>query len=158
MCILQPPHWCWLLSCGLHHFRTVKSSCFANQKLLYSLLHRYSAETLLELCENKKYLGATPSIIQILHTWRNKLYSTDWNAEIKETFNSNGNAIEYLGRYANRIAITNTRIISVNEKKVSFHAKYYRTNKQNKQLFIFLVSLLLLLHSKEFCTILIFTG
>ena len=29
------------------------------QKLFYSLLHRCSAETLLELCENKKYLGAT---------------------------------------------------------------------------------------------------
>ena len=70
---------------------------FANQKPLYSLLHICSAETLLELCENKKYLGATPDIIQILHTWRHKLYSTDWNAEIKKTFNGNGNAIEYLG-------------------------------------------------------------
>ena len=104
------------------------------------MLHRCSAETLLELCKNKKYLGVTPGIIQILHTWRNKLYSTDWNAEIKKTFNGNGNAIEYLGRHANRIAITNARIISVNEKEVSFHAKDYRTNKQNKQSFIFLLT------------------
>ena len=67
------------------------------------------------------------------YTWNdfnNELYSTDWNAEIKETFNGNGNAIEYLGHHANRIAITNTRIISVNEKEVSFHSKDYRTNKQ----------------------------
>ena len=96
------------------------------------MLHRCSAETLLELCENKKYLGATPGIIQILHTWGHKLYSTDWNAEIKETFNGNGNAIEYLGHHANRIAITNTKIIFVN--------------------------LLLLLQGKEFCAIPIFTG
>lgn len=180
---------------------------YANQKLLYSLLHRCSAETLLELCENRKYLGATPGIIQILHTWgqelnyhphihcivsgggltktkdlrlcsnhflvrieplvkkfrgkflyhlqqyydkqeltfskscrklcnsytwkefKNKLYSTTWNAEIKETFNGNGNAIEYLGRYANRIAITNTRIVSVSEYEVSFRAKDYKTNE-----------------------------
>lgn len=32
---------------------------YANQKLLYSLLHRCTAETLLELSLNKKYLGAT---------------------------------------------------------------------------------------------------
>lgn len=164
---------------------------YANQKLLYSLLHRCSAETLLELSENKKYLGATPGIIQILHTWgqelnyhphihcivsgggltktknlklcsnkflvrieplikkfrgkflhdlneyyqknvlhfsdscknlrnrytwaefKNKLYQIDWNAEIRETFNGNGNALEYLGRYANRIAITNARQVPV---------------------------------------------
>lgn len=180
---------------------------YANQTLFYTLLHRCSAETLLELCENKKYLGATPGIIQILHTWgqelnyhphmhcivsgagltnakelklcsnhflirvepmvkkfrgkflyylqqyyekqklsfpnscqklynhytwnefKNKLYSITWNAEIKETFNGNGNAIEYLGRYANRIAITNTRIVKVTEKEVSFHAKDYKTGK-----------------------------
>lgn len=181
---------------------------YANQKLLYSLFHKCCAETLLELCNNKKYLGATPGIIQILHTWgqelnyhphihcivsgagltkekdlkfctnkflvrieplvkkfrgkflfylqqyyqenklyfpescqklrncyqwnefRDSLYSIDWNAEIKETFNGNGNAIEYLGRYANRIAITNTRILHVSETEVSFKAKDYKTGGQ----------------------------
>lgn len=181
---------------------------YANQKLLYTLLHRCSAETLLELSMNKKYLGATPGIIQILHTWgqelnyhphihcivsgggltkskklklctnqflvhieplvkkfrgkflyylneyhhrnllrfshsckelqnhftwnefKDKLYKTDWNAEIKETFNGNGNAIEYLGRYANRIAITNTRILSVSDSEVCLSAKDYKTGKQ----------------------------
>lgn len=181
---------------------------YANQKLFYSLFHRCSAETLLELCENKKYLGAAPGIIQILHTWgqelnyhphihcvvsgggltkskglklctnrflvrveplvkkfrgkfmfylqqyyqenklhfptscqklrnrydwnefKDRLYSIDWNAEIKETFHGNGNAIEYLGRYANRIAITNTRILHVSETEVSFSAKDYKTGGQ----------------------------
>lgn len=185
----------------------LNSLVYANQKLLYSLLHTCSAETLLELSENKKYLGATPGIIQILHTWgqelnyhphihciisgggltktkdlklctngflvrieplikkfrgkflhcldryytenkllfssscsklrnrytwsefKNKLYQTDWNAEIRKTFNGNGNAIEYLGRYANRIAITNTRILHVSEEEVSFTAKDYKTGE-----------------------------
>ena len=34
-----------------------------------------------------------------------RLYRTDWNVYIKQTFNGNGrngNAIEYLSRYANR--------------------------------------------------------
>ena len=42
---------------------------YGNQELLYSLLHRCSSETLLELARDKKYLGATPGIIQVLHTW-----------------------------------------------------------------------------------------
>ena len=40
-----------------------------NQELLYGLLHRCCAETLLELSDDKKYLGAAPGIIQVLHTW-----------------------------------------------------------------------------------------
>ena len=181
---------------------------YSNQKLMYGLLHRCSAETLLELSQNKKYLGATPGIIQVLHTWgqelnyhphihciisgggltksknlklcgekffihieplikkfrgkflyylqqyyqnntlvipksciklkncyawaefRDQLYQTRWNVEIKETFNGHGNAIEYLGRYTNRIAITNARIKKVTDSKVTFWAKDYKTNSQ----------------------------
>ena len=46
---------------------------YCNQKLLYSLLHRCCAETLLELSSDKKWLGATPGIIQVLHTWNQEL-------------------------------------------------------------------------------------
>lgn len=181
---------------------------YANQKLLYSLLHRCSSETLLELSADKKYLGATPGIIQVLHTWgqslnyhphihcivtgggltktlqlrksapdffipvkvlgakfrgkflayleqmyrnnelifsgsccklrnsytwddfRDALYTKDWCPYIKETFNGFGNAIEYLGRYTSRIAITNTRIQSVSGNKVVFTAKNYKTGQK----------------------------
>lgn len=181
---------------------------YANQKPLYSLLHRCSSETLLELSADKKYLGAAPGIIQVLHTWgqslnyhphihcivtgggltetlhlrksasdffipvkvlgakfrgkflaylgqmyrnnelifsgsccglrnsytwndlRNALYSKDWCPYIKETFNGFGNAIEYLGRYTHRIAITNTRILSVSENEVVFAAKDYKTGQK----------------------------
>lgn len=46
---------------------------YANQKLLYSILHRCSSETRLELFADRKYLGATPGIIQVLHTWGQNL-------------------------------------------------------------------------------------
>ena len=46
---------------------------YCNQKLLYGLLHRCCAETLLELSSDKKYLGATPGIIQVLHTWNKEI-------------------------------------------------------------------------------------
>lgn len=174
---------------------------YCNQKLLYGLLHRCCARTLLELSADKKYLGATPGIIQVLHTWnqemlyhvhmhciisgggltpdrrirkskghffipvmvlrdkfkgcclaaldslyqsgelvfsssceklrnsyewsafRNDLYEKDWCPYIKETFNGFGNAIEYLGRYTHKIAISNSRILSVDNQQVSFSAR-----------------------------------
>ena len=46
---------------------------YCNQKLLYDLFHRCCAETLLELSAAKKWLGATPGIIQVLHTWNQEL-------------------------------------------------------------------------------------
>ncbi len=179
----------------------LNSLIYCNQKLLYGLLHRCCARTLLELSADKKYLGAIPGIIQVLHTWnqemlyhvhmhciisgggltpdrrirkskghffipvmvlrdkfkgcclaaldslyqsgelvfsssceklrnsyewsafRNALYEKDWCPYIKETFNGFGNAIEYLGRYTHKIAISNSRILSVDNQQVSFSAR-----------------------------------
>ena len=41
----------------------------ANQKLLYSLLFEAASRTLLTLSQDKRYLGAEPGIIIVLHTW-----------------------------------------------------------------------------------------
>lgn len=179
----------------------LNSLIYCNQKLLYGLFHRCCAQTLLELSADPKYLGATPGIIQVLHTWdqelnyhvhmhciisgggltkaqkirksrgsffipvyvlrdkfkgkylselnrlyqdgalsfsascrrlansyewsafRDKLYKKDWCPFIKETFNGFGNAIEYLGRYTHKIAISNSRLLSVTETHVSFSAR-----------------------------------
>ena len=51
----------------------LNSLIYCNQKLLYGLLHRCCARTLLELSADKKYLGATPGIIQVLHTWNQEM-------------------------------------------------------------------------------------
>jgi hypothetical protein len=182
---------------------------YANQKELYSLMHKCTAEALLELCADKKHLGATPGIIQVLHTWRKdlgyhphihiiisgggltktgqlakssakffipvpvlaskfrgkflhfleKLHSSgklnfsdsckelqnsynwreftyflrqmSWNVNIKETFNGFGNAIEYLGRYTHRIAISNWRILSVTETETTYKAYNSRTKQED---------------------------
>lgn len=174
---------------------------YCNQKLLYGFFHRCCAETLLELSADKKHLGATPGIIQVLHTWnqeinyhvhmhcivsgggltpdhkirkvkknfflkvevlrdkfkgkflaglqsffqnsqlifsasceklrnsyewsefRDSLYQKDWCPYIKETFNGFGNAIEYLGRYTHKVAMANSRILSVDGQQVTFSAR-----------------------------------
>ena len=46
---------------------------YCNQERLYGLIHKCCAQTLLELSADKKYLGATPGIIQILHTWNQEI-------------------------------------------------------------------------------------
>lgn len=188
----------------------LNSLIYHNQSLLYGLLHKCSAETLLELSADKKYLGATPGIIQILHTWnqtldyhvhmhcivsgggltpdlkirkskssffipvhvlrdkfkgkflhhlnllyhsgdmfipkssgdlltlsgwnafKNSLYEKDWCPYIKETFNGFGNAIEYLGRYTHKIAISNSRIVSVSDTHVTFSARALKAGGQRR--------------------------
>lgn len=46
---------------------------FQNQKLLYNLMFSCASDTLLTLCRDKEYLGATPGIILVLHTWGQQL-------------------------------------------------------------------------------------
>ena len=45
----------------------------ANQVLLLNLLFRCVQETLLTLCADPKFMGATPGIFSVLHTWGQKL-------------------------------------------------------------------------------------
>ena len=44
-----------------------------NQKVLYDLLFRTSAETLLEVARDPRYLGAEIGFFSVLHTWSQKL-------------------------------------------------------------------------------------
>ena len=57
------------------------------------------------------------------------LYNKVWIPYIKETFNGFGNAIDYLGRYTHRIAISNNRIKIVTDSHVTFAAKDYKTGE-----------------------------
>ena len=61
--------------------------------------------------------------VSCFREWKNALYEKDWCPYIKETFNGFGNAIEYLGRYTHRIAISNNRILSVSQDSVTFSAR-----------------------------------
>lgn len=188
----------------------LNSLLYCNQPLLYGFFHKCCAETLLELSKSKRHLGATPGIIQVLHTWdqevkyhvhmhcivsgggltpdhkirkveknfflrvevlrdkfkgkflaglqdffqkgrldfsssckklrnsyewssfRDSLYKKDWCPYIKETFSGFGNAMEYLGRYTHKIAISNSRIVSVNERRVTFSARGRRPGEPRR--------------------------
>src|SRR5215204_732834 len=51
----------------------LNSLVLGHRKLLFKLLFDASAQTLLCFAKDNKYLGATPAIISVLHTWGQQL-------------------------------------------------------------------------------------
>ena len=54
------------------------------------------------------------------------LKKKNWNVHSEPTFGGPQQVINYLGRYTNRVAITNNRIISIESGKIKFSWKNYR--------------------------------
>ncbi|WP_027630711.1 IS91 family transposase [Ruminiclostridium cellobioparum] len=189
---------------------TLNSVVFQNQKIVYDILFKSIAETLLELSEDKKYLGAKLGFTSILHTWgqnlmhhphihcivpggglsnigkwidskkkffipvkvlsrkfRGKflyylkqaytnsnliffgnqqylvdkntfntflstLYSREWIVYCKPPFKNAAYVVEYLGRYTHRVAISNNRILKLENGIVTFKWRDYKDNNQQK--------------------------
>ena len=165
-----------------------------HQNALYTLLFQAASETVLELCADQKYLGATPGITAVLHTWGQNLqfhphihmivtgggltsegkwriskkhfflpvrvlsakfrgkflallkaqfpalnpsllnccYRQKWVVYCKPPFDNAGKVISYLGRYTHRVAISNERILSLKDGKVTFRWRDYAHNNQMK--------------------------
>lgn len=53
-------------------------------------------------------------------------YRKEWAPYFKESFAGAQSVMEYLGRYTHRIAISNSRLTSMNEETVTFRVKDYR--------------------------------
>lgn len=180
----------------------LRSLAMCNRKVVYDILFKAAAETLLELGKDPKYLGGLLGLTAVLHTWTresdfhphahfivtagglapdgktwvpskpdflfpvrvlsklfrgkflhalgrahhrgmlefaggctnlgkpghlstlmSKLYSTDWVVYSKKPFGGPGAVFEYLGRYTHRVAISNQRLISIDEQAVTFYTK-----------------------------------
>ena len=61
-------------------------------------------------------------------------YSMEWVPYCKKTFNGAQSVINYLGKYTHRIAISNYRIISMDEQTVTFSVKDYHNEGKWKNL------------------------
>jgi Putative transposase/Transposase zinc-binding domain len=183
-----------------------------NKKIVYDLLFRTSAATLLEVAANPKHLAAEIGFLSVLHTWgqnlqhhphihcvvpsgglsldhrrwihprypfflpvkvlsrvfRGKfvaglkhafrhrelqfpaglqplaaekafhaflrpLFRQDWVVYAKRPFGGPGHVLHYLARYTHRVAISNHRLVSVADGKVTFRWKdYAHGSKQRK--------------------------
>ena len=87
-------------------------------KFLAALEKAWKAGKLVLNGENEKLRNAC-----IWNKFRDGLYRKKWVAYVKETFNGKGNAIEYLGRYVFRAAISDYRILDVQEELVTITAR-----------------------------------
>ena len=61
-------------------------------------------------------------------------YGTEWVPYCKKTFHDARSVIKYLGKYTHRIAISNHRIIRMDEETVTFSVKDYRNEGRWKEL------------------------
>jgi hypothetical protein len=186
-----------------------------NKKLLYDLLFRAVSETLVELSNDSKHLGARIGAISILHTWgqnlmdhphvhcivtggglspdgsrwvscrkgffipvrvmsalfkgkfldllqksfradnivfsgsisqlkepetfesiRRHLYNKKWVVYCKPPFDGAKGVLQYLGRYTHRIAISNNRILEIQDGNVSFLWRDYADDNRQKTMTI----------------------
>lgn len=73
-------------------------------------------------------LGKSHNFNQLI----NQLYKKSWVVYAKRPFGGPEKVLNYLGRYTHRIAISNHRIISYKDGKVSFKWKDYKNNNQKK--------------------------
>src|SRR5690606_37511094 len=60
------------------------------------------------------------------------LFKTPWVVYAKQAFGGPKQVVEYLGRYTHKIAISNHRIVSFSDGKVSFRYKDYRDESKTK--------------------------
>lgn len=63
-------------------------------------------------------------------------YNKEWIPHCKKTFNGAQSVINYLGKYTHRIAISNHRIICMDETTVTYYVKDYREEGNWKELTI----------------------
>jgi hypothetical protein len=179
--------------------RPLASLALQNKKVVYDLLFRTSAETLLEVARDRKHLGAEIGFFSVLHTWSQKLelhphvhcvvpagglsadrtrwiksrydfflpvkvlsrvfrgkfvaalkrafqdgqlsfhgdlrplaqpktfdawlrplFRKDWVVYAKRPFGGPEYVLRYLGRYTHRVAVSNHRLVSFADQKVTF--------------------------------------
>ncbi len=60
------------------------------------------------------------------HELMDACYKKEWIPHCKETFNGAQSVIAYLGKYTHRIAVSNHRILCMDEKTVTFSVKDYK--------------------------------
>lgn len=65
---------------------------------------------------------------------RDSLYRRDWVVYAKPPFGGAEHVYRYLGRYTHRVAISNSRLIAMEDDRVRFHYKDYADGNQKKQM------------------------
>jgi hypothetical protein len=124
---LSPDHTCWISS-HPRFFLPVKvlSSVFRD-KFLDGLKQAH-------LTNKLRFYGDCEALSdsQKFAAFVDELSNTDWVVYAKPPFGGAEHVLQYLARYTHRVAISNHRIVSVDESHVTFRWKDYAHNNQQR--------------------------
>lgn len=70
------------------------------------------------------------------HDWMSSLYQKEWIVYCKPPFKNAGYVVEYLGRYTHRVAISNHRIVKLEDGTVTFKWRDYKDNNKQKEMHV----------------------
>jgi len=124
---LSPDRQSWL-ACRPGFFLPVRVLSALFRCLFLSALESAFRQNLLQLCGSLEPLQETDAFARYLQPLR----ATDWVVYAKPPFGGPAQALEYLGRYSHRIALSNERLLAHQNGQVSFQWKDYRTQHQQK--------------------------
>jgi hypothetical protein len=129
--LLHHPHLhCVIPGGGLSPDRTRWISCrpgfFLPVRVLSRLFRRLFVEAL-EQALGKGDLHLPPESAPL-----QALFLTDWVVYAKPPFGGPARAVQYLGRYTHRVAISNERLLAVDAETVTFQWKDYRHKHKHK--------------------------
>ncbi len=114
-------------------WKSCKGRFFIRVEVLSKLFRGKFLAYLKELHAEKKL--ACPGDLQspgAFHALISKLYQADWISYCKTPFRRTQDVIDYLGRYTHRIAISNHRLIKLEDGKVMFRWRDYADNNKTK--------------------------
>ncbi len=77
---------------------------------------------------------AIPSKGKAFFIWKEALYNKQWVVYTKNPFAGVHNVVQYLARYSHRVAITNNRILSIDQQSVRFAYKDYADGAKRKEM------------------------
>ena len=105
----------WIATKNKYLFRVESLAKEFKKKFLHKLENAYNKE---ELCfnGNASIFADTQRYQKLLNT----LWDKQWIIYSKHPFGGPEQVLEYLGRYTHRVGISNNRIISIREEKVTF--------------------------------------
>ena len=125
---------------GLSEDRTRWISCKQNYFIRVDVLSKRFRRKFIDglkamYGEHELYLDGTLQTLQdagVFQRLIDSLYATDWVVYAKPAFQSAGTVIEYLARYTHRIAISNYRILKLENDRVFFRYRDYRDDNKQK--------------------------
>lgn len=113
-----------------NHWKDKEGKLFFPVKVMSAVFKKYYLAELKDLWEKERieYHGTAEKLKNHYEFKEllNKLYSMDWVVYTKEAFGGAKSVINYLGRYTHRIAISNRRILRIEDENVVYLAKDYK--------------------------------